>query len=59
MDDRYKKIESSTRVGTDVPLPTNWVVEDVEIWLSAHAMAANSGKTVDLEMDLFAQGFDR
>jgi len=59
MDDRYEKVESSTRAGIDVPLPTNWAVEDVESWLAAHATAANSGKSVDLETDLFAQGFDR
>jgi len=59
MGDRYENVESSTRTDNDVPLPTNWTVEAVKRWLMVHAAAANAGKTVDPEADLFAQGFDR
>ncbi|OJA12694.1 hypothetical protein AZE42_10100 [Rhizopogon vesiculosus] len=59
MDDRYETVENSTDAGTDVPLPLNWTVEYVKSWLMVHAAAANAGKAVDPETDLFAQGFDR
>jgi hypothetical protein len=59
MGDRYENVESSNKAGIDVPLPANWTVEDVKRWLMVHAAAANAGKTVDPEADLFAQGFDR
>jgi hypothetical protein len=59
MGDRYENVECSTRAGNDVPLPANWTVEAVKRWLMVHAAAANAGKTVDPEADLFAQGFDR
>ncbi|OAX31791.1 putative aminoadipate reductase [Rhizopogon vinicolor AM-OR11-026] len=54
----YETVESSTDTGIHVPLPSNWTVEDVESWLMVHAAAANGGKAVDPETDLFAQGFD-
>jgi hypothetical protein len=57
--DRYEKLVSSTSTGIDVPLPVNWTVDDVESWLMVHTTTANSGKAVDPEADLFAQGFDR
>jgi hypothetical protein len=56
---RYDKVESSTRAGIEVPLPTSWSAEHVESWLMVHAIAANSDKTVNPDADLFAQGFDR
>lgn len=56
MDDRYGRVESSTRAGND--LPTNYTVDNVESWLVVHAAAANAGKIVDPEADLFVQGFD-
>ncbi|OAX33021.1 acetyl-CoA synthetase-like protein, partial [Rhizopogon vinicolor AM-OR11-026] len=54
----YETVENSTDAGTDVPLPLNWTVGDVKSWLMVHAAAANAGKAVDPETDLFAQGFD-
>jgi len=59
MGDRYEAVESSTDAGIHVPLPSSWTVEDVKSWLMVHAAAANAGKAVDPETDLFAQGFDR
>jgi len=59
MSDRYETVENSARAGIDVPLPANWTVEAVQSWLMVHATAANAGKIVDPEGDLFAQGFDR
>ncbi|KAG2140138.1 putative aminoadipate reductase [Suillus clintonianus] len=54
----YEKVEGSARAGIDVPLPANWTAEDVEDWLTVHAVAVNADKAVDLDTDLFAQGFD-
>ncbi|KAG2068654.1 putative aminoadipate reductase [Suillus decipiens] len=54
----YEKVEGSTKAGIDVPLPTNWIAEDVEEWLKVHATTVNADKVVDPDTDLFAQGFD-
>ncbi|KAG2103392.1 putative aminoadipate reductase [Suillus discolor] len=53
----YDKVESGT-TGIDIPLPTNWIVEDVESWLMLHAVSVNAGKAVDPDTDFFTQGFD-
>ncbi|KAG1900203.1 putative aminoadipate reductase [Suillus fuscotomentosus] len=53
----YDKVESG-RTGIDIPLPTNWTIEDVESWLMLHAVSVNAGKAVDPDIDFFAQGFD-
>ncbi|KAG2347280.1 acetyl-CoA synthetase-like protein [Suillus weaverae] len=53
----YDKVEGG-RTGIDVPLPTNWTVEDVEDWLMNHVVSVNAGKVVDPDTDFFAQGFD-
>jgi hypothetical protein len=59
MGDSYEKVEGSTRIGIDIPLPTSWTAEDVEGWLKVHAAAVNADKEVDPDADLFTQGFDR
>jgi hypothetical protein len=56
---RYETVEGSTRAGTDVPLPANWAVEEVESWLMIHATIVNTGKAVHRDTDFFSQGFDR
>ncbi|KAG0691850.1 putative aminoadipate reductase [Suillus ampliporus] len=47
----YEKVEGSTRAGIDVPLPTNWIADDVENWLMVHAAAVNADKAVDPDTD--------
>ncbi|KAG2047412.1 putative aminoadipate reductase [Suillus hirtellus] len=54
----YEKVEGSTRIGIDIPLPTSWTAEDVERWLKVHAAAVNVDKQVHPDADLFTQGFD-
>ncbi|KAG1853273.1 putative aminoadipate reductase [Suillus tomentosus] len=54
----YEKVEGSTRIAIDIPLPTSWTAEDVEGWLKVHAATVNADKEVDPDADLFTQGFD-
>lgn len=56
---RYASVEASAKAGIDVPLPSAWSQPEVEKWLAVHATAVNEGKPVEVDEDLFAQGFDR
>ncbi|KAF9232884.1 hypothetical protein BU15DRAFT_80709 [Melanogaster broomeanus] len=51
--------ESVVGSGMDVPLPSDWSQIEVENWLMVHATAVNSDKPVQVDADLFEQGFDR
>lgn len=52
-------MEASAKAGTDVPLPLTWSQIEVESWLLVHATAVNAGKPIEIDTDVFEQGFDR
>lgn len=56
---RYTSIEASSKAGIDVPLPSTWTQPEIENWLAVHATAVNAGKPVEVDTDVFEQGFDR
>ena len=56
---RYASVEAGTKAGIDVPLPACWSQIEVENWLIVHATAVNSGKPIQVDEDVFEQGFDR
>lgn len=56
---RYASVDASIKAGADVPLPLTWSQTEVENWLAVHATAVNAGKPIEVNMDMFAQGFDR
>lgn len=39
--------------------PTTWAAADVELWLAVQASDINSNVPLDVDADLFSQGFDR
>jgi len=50
---RYASVEASTKVGTDVPLPPDWPQFKVESWLLVHATSVNTGKPIEVDMDIW------
>ncbi|KAF8438365.1 putative aminoadipate reductase [Boletus edulis BED1] len=58
VDALYASVEASARAGIDVPLPPTWSQIDVEKWLLVHATAVNAGKPIEVDADVFEQGFD-
>jgi hypothetical protein len=56
---RYDTVEASAQATEHVEPPKSWSECDLESWLVAHTADIHSGKTVDVEADLFEQGFDR
>ena len=52
-------MEASAKAGIDVPLPSTWSQLEVENWLVVHATAVNAGKPIEVDADVFEQGFDR
>ncbi|KIJ61725.1 hypothetical protein HYDPIDRAFT_158984 [Hydnomerulius pinastri MD-312] len=54
----YESVEASAKAGIDVPLPSDWMQSEVEDWLVVHARAVNSDKSIEIDADLFEQGFD-
>ncbi|KAF9244919.1 putative aminoadipate reductase [Melanogaster broomeanus] len=50
--------ESVVGSGMDVPLPSDWSQIEVENWLMVHATTVNLDKRVQVDADLFEQGFD-
>ncbi|KAF9228211.1 acetyl-CoA synthetase-like protein [Gyrodon lividus] len=54
----YGSVETSAKAGIDIPLPSDWSQIEVENWLIMHATAVNSDKPVQVDVDLFEQGFD-
>ncbi|KAH0833861.1 putative aminoadipate reductase [Lanmaoa asiatica] len=58
IDALYAFVEASAKAGTDVPLPPIWSQIEVENWLMVHATAVNAGKPIEVDIDVFEQGFD-
>lgn len=56
---RYESVEANAKAGTDVPLPSTWSQIEVENWLMVHATAVKAGKPIEVDVDVFEQGFDR
>lgn len=56
---RYQALEASSRAGIDVPLPQTWTETEVENWLMVHATAVNADRPIEIDVDVFEQGFDR
>ena len=56
---RYETVEASTEAANNVEAPKNWSEGDLESWLVSHTADIHSGNMVDVEVDLFEQGFDR
>lgn len=56
---RYETVEASAQAAADVEPPKTWGEYDVRMWLAAQAADMHSGRKIDLEADLFEQGFDR
>jgi hypothetical protein len=56
---RYETVEASTEAANNVEPPKSWSEGDLESWLVSHTADIHSGKKVDVEVDLFEQGFDR
>ena len=56
---RYQSVEASATAGIEVPLPVEWSPSPVKGWLIVHATTVNSETTVNADVDLFEQGFDR
>ena len=52
-------METSANAGINVPLPWTWTPREVENWLVVHATAVNAGKPIEVDTDMFEQGFDR
>ena len=52
-------MEASVKAGIEVPLPDYWSQTEVENWLMVHATAVNAGKPIQVDVDVFEQGFDR
>lgn len=55
---RYNLVNDST-LSHGIALPSEWVLEEVQPWLRAHATFINGGNAPTLEGNLFEQGFDR
>jgi thioester reductase-like protein len=58
IDALYDTVEASAKATEDIEPPKSWSSSDLESWLVAHTADIHSGKTVDVEADLFEQGFD-
>ncbi|KAH7929522.1 putative aminoadipate reductase [Leucogyrophana mollusca] len=51
----YESVESrSSSTGS----PENWTEDTLNIWLREHATRVNLGAEIDVDIDLFSQGFD-
>lgn len=59
---RYEKVDASESA-SNVEAPPSWGADDVEAWLRVQAESVNTahtqGVTINVDMDLFSQGFDR
>ncbi|KAH0833866.1 putative nonribosomal peptide synthetase [Lanmaoa asiatica] len=58
IDALYASVAASAKAGIDIPLPASWSRIGVESWLMVHATAVNAGKPVQVDVDVFEQGFD-
>ena len=52
-------VEASAKAGNDVPLPSTLSQLEVQNWLVVLGTDANAGKPIQVDVDLFEQGFDR
>lgn len=57
IEDLYETVEASTKAG-DVAPPEFWTPPVVTKWLVEQAAAINNDDVPEVDMDLFAQGFD-
>ncbi|KIJ59312.1 hypothetical protein HYDPIDRAFT_33310 [Hydnomerulius pinastri MD-312] len=58
IDILYNVVEASSRSPSGSVGPSAWTKQALEEWLTAQACAINSGRSIDSDADLFAQGFD-
>lgn len=58
---RYETMEADTDASTVVEPPKTWEAHDIEPWLVAQVLHiySDSIKNIHVDVDLFAQGFDR
>jgi hypothetical protein len=56
---RYEIVGASTEAANNVEPPNRWSEVELKSWLVSHTADIHSGKKVDVEVDLFEQGFDR
>lgn len=56
---RYDTVEASAKGAENIEPPKSWNSIDLESWLVMHAADIHSGRKLDVEADLFEQGFDR
>ncbi|KIJ62360.1 hypothetical protein HYDPIDRAFT_114897 [Hydnomerulius pinastri MD-312] len=58
IDTLYNTVEASSQSPNGRAGPSAWSGEELEEWLTEHASAISSGREIDPDDDLFAQGFD-
>ncbi|KIJ59318.1 hypothetical protein HYDPIDRAFT_118655 [Hydnomerulius pinastri MD-312] len=58
IDTLYNAVEASSQSPNGLAGPSAWSGEELEEWLTEHASAISSGREIDPDDDLFAQGFD-
>ncbi|KZT20031.1 putative nonribosomal peptide synthetase [Neolentinus lepideus HHB14362 ss-1] len=57
IEDIYETVEASTKAG-DIAPPESWAEPIVTNWLASQAASLNNDRSPELDVDLFAQGFD-
>ncbi|TFK51599.1 acetyl-CoA synthetase-like protein [Heliocybe sulcata] len=57
IENLYETVEASTKAG-DVAPPESWAAPVIMDWLVAQAADVNRGLSPEVDLDLFAQGFD-
>ncbi|KZP17473.1 putative aminoadipate reductase [Athelia psychrophila] len=58
IDALYQTVEASAQSAADVQPPETWGENDVEAWLGVQAADIHSAQPIDVDTDLFSQGFD-
>ncbi|KAH7890598.1 acetyl-CoA synthetase-like protein [Phlebopus sp. FC_14] len=58
IDALYEIVEASSQLPHGMTGPSAWTAEALQGWLMEHAAAISSGRKIDPDTDLFAQGFD-
>lgn len=58
-DCRYAAIEHGGADDLLASLPSEWTLEDVTTWLKTLCLAIRGTGKIDVDVDLFEQGFDR
>ncbi|KZP28667.1 putative aminoadipate reductase [Athelia psychrophila] len=58
IDALYETVEASAQSAADVQPPATWGENDVKAWLGVQAADIHSAQPLEVDTDLFSQGFD-